>query len=485
MSQLNVPVPEQAPEPGLRRALKNRHIQMIALGGAIGTGLFYGSSESIQLAGPSILLAYLIGGAVIFMVMRALGEMSVDDPVSGAFSHYAYKSWSSRAGFVSGWNYWFNYIAVAMAELSIVGGYVNYWFPDIPAWLSASFFLVAITAVNLIGVKAFGEFEFWFAIIKVVAVVGMIVLGVAVIVFQLNANPALPAPSFTHLFDPASGGFFPNGLLTLRDGAWIGMGMALVVVMFSFGGVELIGITAGEADNPKRTIPRAINQVVYRILIFYVGALAVIMAVIPWTTIDGKMSPFVQIFDNVGITFAAHILNFVVLTAAMSVYNSGLYSNGRMLYSLAQQGNAPSFMKRLSKQGTPWVGILLSALVTVFAVVVVFCWPEFAFNYLMSIALISGIINWSMIMITQMKFRKRLGAQQAESLEFKLPGGRATSYVVLGFLGLVVLLMCLSPGYQIAVILGPIWLVILLVAYEIKRRLHPETHHVVQGPENQ
>jgi L-asparagine transporter-like permease len=204
------------------------------------------------------------------------------------------------------------------------------------------------------------------------------------------------------------------------------------------------------------------------------------MAVIPWTTIDGKMSPFVQIFDNVGITFAAHILNFVVLTAAMSVYNSGLYSNGRMLYSLAHQGNAPSFLKKLSKQGTPWVGVLASAFITVFAVFVVFIWPDFAFGYMMSVALIAGIINWSMIMITQMKFRKRLGAQGAAKLEFKLPGGNVTSYVVLAFLAIVVVLMCLSPGYRIAVFLGPIWLLVLLVAYEIKRRLHPETHHVVR-----
>jgi L-asparagine transporter-like permease len=481
-SETDVPQSERGSEQGLRRALKNRHIQMIALGGAIGTGLFYGSAESIQLAGPSILLAYLIGGTMIFMIMRALGEMSVDDPVSGAFSHYAYRHWSSRAGFVSGWNYWFNYIAVAMAELAIVGGYINYWFPDIPRWLSAAFFLVAITSVNLIGVKAFGEFEFWFAIIKVVAVIGMIVLGLAVIIFQLNANPDLPKPSFGHLFDPATGGFFPNGLLTLTNGAWIGMAMALVVVMFSFGGVELIGITAGEADNPKRTIPKAINQVVYRILIFYIGALAVIMAVIPWTTIDGQMSPFVQIFDNVGITFAAHILNFVVLTAAMSVYNSGLYSNGRMLYSLAHQGNAPAILKRLSKQGTPWVGILASAFVTVFAVIVVFIWPDFAFSYMMSIALIAGIINWSMIMITQMKFRRQLDPDKTRSLAFKLPGGKITSYTVLVFLAVVVVLMCLSPNYRVAVILGPIWLLILLVAYEVKRRMHPETHHVVHNP---
>jgi AAT family amino acid transporter len=452
---------------GLHRALKNRHIQMIALGGAIGTGLFYGSSESIQVAGPSILLAYLVGGLVIFFVMRALGEMSVDDPQSGAFSYYAYKNWSQRAGFVSGWNYWFNYIAVSMVELAVVGTFVNYWFPDVPAWLSAAFFLVAITLVNLIGVKAFGEFEFWFAIIKVAAVVGMIVLGIVVIAAGITGEGGV-TPSLTHLWD--NGGWFPLGLLTNVDGAWVGLLMALVVVMFSFGGVELIGITAGEADNPKRTIPKAINQVIYRILIFYVGALAVIMCVVPWADIDGEMSPFVKIFDSVGIKVAAGILNFVCLTAVMSVYNSGLYANGRMLYSLAHQGNAPAFLKKVSRNGVPVNGVLASAAVTVVAVVVVFLWPAFAFQYLMSIALIAGIINWTMVMITQRKFRRRIGSEETSKLEFKLPGARFMTWAVIGFLAMVVVLMCFSPSYLVAVIVGPIWLAILLVAYELKRR---------------
>lgn len=455
----------------LRRDLKNRHIQMIALGGAIGTGLFYGSAASIQLAGPSILLGYLIGGTVIFLIIRALGEMSVDHPVSGAFSHYAYENWSPRAGFVSGWNYWFNYIAVAMAELSVVGIYVNYWFPSIPAWLSAAFCLVTITAVNLIGVKAFGEFEFWFALIKVAAVIGMIVLGVAVVVLGYNHNPDLPDPSFAHLF--SEGGFFPNGIG--------GMLMALVVIMFSFGGIELIGITAGEADNPKKTIPKAINQVIYRILIFYVGSLAVIMAVIPWNMIDGKLSPFVQIFDNVGISFAAHILNFVVLTAALSVYNSGLYSNGRMLYSLAQQGNAPKVLTKVSTSGVPYVGVLVSSVVTVFAVVVVLLWPEFAFGYLLSIALFAGIINWTMIMITQRKFRKRIGPEGVAGLEFKLPGSNWVTVPILAFLALVVVLMALSEGFRMAVIIGPLWLGGLLLAYEIKSRRQAKSGGAASG----
>lgn len=444
---------------GFKRDLKNRHIQMIALGGAIGTGLFYGSSESISLAGPAVLIAYALGGAIIFLVVRALGEMSVDEPVSGAFSHYAYKNWSPRAGFVSGWNYWFNYIAVSMAELSVVGIYVNYWLPGIPPWLSAAFFLISITAVNLIGVKAFGEFEFWFALIKVAAVIGMIVLGLAVILLGFNSNPALPAPSFAHLVD--DNGFFPFGLS--------GLLLSVPVVMFSFGGVELIGITAGEASNPSRTIPKAINQVIWRILLFYIGALTVVMSVIPWRSITGEMSPFVQIFDNVGIKGAAHILNFVVLTAVLSVYNSGLYSNGRMLCSLAQQGNAPSYLKRISPNGVPIAGVLTSSLITVLAVIVVFLWPDFAFQYLLSIAVIAGVINWSMILITQYKFRKRIGAAAA-SLAFRLPGGQAATWITLCLLALVVVLMAITPAYRSAVIIGPIWLIVLIIAYEINTR---------------
>lgn len=349
MSTNSTPAPSGTPAPGtpttsapaatgthatthaahLHRDLHNRHIQMIALGGAIGTGLFYGSASSISLAGPAILFVYLIGGCTIYLVMRALGEMSVHEPVPGAFSHYAYTYWSPRAGFISGWNYWFNYIFVAMSELSVVGLYINYWFPAVPTWLTAAFCLVFITAVNLLGVRAFGEFEFWFALVKVIAIIGMIVLGILVLVVGLQEpHQVPPGTSFAELV-------FPNGLK--------GATFAFVVVMFSFGGIELIGITAGEADDPRRSIPRAINLVIQRILIFYVLSLAIIMAVIPWRSIDGHASPFVQIFDSVGITFAAHILNFVVLTAALSVYNSGLYSNGRMLYSLAQQGNAPCF----------------------------------------------------------------------------------------------------------------------------------------------
>ena len=443
---------------GLRKGLTTRHIQMIAFGGAIGTGLFYGSAEGIKLAGPSILLAYALGGVVIFFVVRAMGEMSVHRPSSGSFSRYANDYWSPRAGFVAGWNYWFNYVAVAMAELTVVGQYIQYWFPSVPAWASAAAVLLVITAVNLVGVKAFGEFEFWFAAIKVAAVVGMIALGLYVIAAGVNSNPRLPDPSFGHLF---SDGFLAKGLT--------GLAASLVFVMFSFGGIELIGITAGEAENPQRSIPKAVNQVVYRILIFYIGALTIVMAVVPWRQINGKLSPFVQIFDSVGISVAAHVLNFVVLTAALSVYNSGLYSNGRVLYSLARQGNAPKAFMRLSRRGIPYAGVLFSSMVTAVAVAVIYFLPETAFSILMAMALGASIISWVMILLTHRAFRKRIGSGLAD-LAFKLPGGLASNAVALVSLVGVFILMAFNPDYRTSVAVMPIWLFILFAAYEVKKR---------------
>ncbi|AKV56164.1 aromatic amino acid transporter [Bifidobacterium actinocoloniiforme DSM 22766] len=471
----------------LQRTLKNRHIQLISLGGAIGTGLFYGSSESIKLAGPAILLAYLIGGAAIFMIVRALSEMSVEDAQAGAFSYYASRYWSKRAGFVSGWNYWLNYILVSMVELAVVGSFVSYWFPAIPAWVSAAVFLLVITAANLMGVARFGEFEFWFATIKIVAIIAMIIGGAAVVIMALPTTGGMRA-SFSNWFN--DGGFFPTGLLRRGPGGqWTGLLMALTMVMFSFGGTELIGITAGETADPRKTIPRATNDIIWRILVFYIAALGVIMAVVPWRSIgqpDARgvvTSPFVQIFDSVGVHAAAGILNFVCLTAVMSVYNSALYSNSRMLYSLAQQGNAPSYLARVSRGGVPYAGVLTSAAITALAVLVVFLWPRFAFNYLMSVATIATLINWTIIMITEMKFRKavaagrgpgalagRTGQPALNAIAFKLPWPRVTPWVLLAFMALVVALMCFSPSYRVAVIIGPIWLAALVAAYQLTMR---------------
>lgn len=476
-------VSAQRQSQSLRQDLENRHIQLIALGGAIGTGLFYGSAESISLAGPSILLAYLIGGFIVFLIMRALGEMSVYDPKAGAFSYYASRYWHPRAGFISGWNYWANYILVSMVELSMVGTFIQYWFPSIPAWASAAVFMVLITGANLLGVKAFGETEFWFAIIKIAAVIAMVVVGLTLIIFAIP-NSSKTIPSFANLMNQP-GGFLPHGVLSRTsaasgDGAsYTGLLMALVVVMFSFGGTELIGITATETKDPRTTIPKATNQIVWRILLFYVTGLAVIMAVVPWRRIGQPnangvvVSPFVQIFDTAGFRLAAGLLNFVCLTAVISVYNSGLYSNSRMLYSLAKQGNAPAYLGKLNARGIPAAGVLTSAAITAIAVVVVFLWPSFAFNYLMSIATFAALLNWSMIAITNLMFRRRIGQQAARKLAFKLPWARVSPWVILCFMALLYILMWLYPSYRVAAILGPLWVAVLYIASGMVRRKRP------------
>lgn len=441
----------------LQRGLKNRHIQMIALGGAIGTGLFYGSAGAIQLAGPAIMLAYLIGGMAIFLIMRMLGEMSVDEPVSGSFSYYANKYWGEFAGFLSGWNYWFNYIVVSMAELTAVGIYINYWWPNVPHWVTALVFLVLITLANLMNVKLYGEFEFWFAIIKVVAIIGMIVLG-AVLIFMGNDGSG-----FNNLWD--HGGFMPNG-------SWSFL-LSLVIVMFSFGGIELIGITAGEADNPKKTIPKAINQVIWRILIFYIGALCVMMILSPWKVVGMDGSPFVQIFENIGIPAAATILNIVVLTAALSVYNSGIYSNARMLYSLAQQGNAPKLLMKLNKKGTPVIGVLVSSTFTLVAVILNYLIPGKVFMYLISVAVIAAVISWVTIIVVNLKFRK---AKAGENIEFKTPWHPISNYACLAFMALIIILMTQIDDMKMAVYILPVWLFILFGGYKIKKSLQSKTN---------
>ena len=434
----------------LARGLKNRHIQMIALGGAIGTGLFYGSAASIQLVGPGIIVSYIIGGFVMYLIMRMLGEMSTEEPVAGAFSHFAYKYWGEFAGFLAGWNYWFLYILVSMAELTVVGIYVAYWFPDFPAWLTSLIVLVSITAINLINVRLYGEAEFWFAIIKVLAVIGMIVLGLVLIVFGLGGEATGISNLWVH------DGFFPHGM-------W-GLLLSLVVVMFSFGGTELIGITAGEADDPKKSIPQAIRQVMWRILIFYIGALTVMMIIFPWNQVGMEGSPFVTIFSKLGIGSAANILNFVVLTAAISVYNSGIYSNGRMLYSLAEQGNAPKFFTKLGANKVPYVAILFSSACTLVVVAINYLIPEGAFMQVMAVATTAATITWVMIVLVHMRFRKAHAADVSK-LTFPAPFYPIANYFCVGFMALIIVMMTQMESMQMAVFVLPAWLIVLYVGF--------------------
>ncbi|MBV6322096.1 amino acid permease [Duganella violaceipulchra] len=439
----------------LKRGLKSRHIQLIALGGAIGTGLFLGIAQTIQMAGPSVLLGYGVAGMIAFFIMRQLGEMVVDEPVAGSFSYFADKYCGHLAGFMSGWNYWVLYVLVSMAELSAVGIYVQYWWPAIPTWMSALAFFVIINGISLSNVKAFGEMEFWFAIIKVVAIVGMIGFGAWLLVSGHAGPEATVANLWQH------GGFFPNG--------FGGLVMAMAVIMFSFGGLELIGITAAEADEPSRTIPKATNQAIYRILIFYIGALGILLSLYPWQKVVTGGSPFVLIFHALNSDLVAHVLNAVVLTAALSVYNSCVYSNTRMLYGLAKQGNAPQVLLTVNRRGVPLAALGVSALATGVCVVVNYFMPGKAFGFLMGLVVSALIINWAMISWIHLRFRAQKKAE-GKTTAFRSLAYPLTNYLCLAFLAGILVVMYMTPDLQLSVYLIPVWLAALGAGYLVRQK---------------
>lgn len=439
---------------GLKRGLKNRHIQLIALGGAIGTGLFLGIAQTIQMAGPSVLLGYAIAGVVAFFIMRQLGEMVVDEPVAGSFSYFADKYCGRFAGFISGWNYWVLYILVGMAELSAVGIYVQYWWPGIPTWVSALAFFVLVNAINLASVKSYGEAEFWFSIIKVLAIVGMIAFGG----YLLIAGHAGPDASVANLW--RNGGFFPNGVG--------GLVMSMAAILFSFGGLELVGITAAEAEDPSRTIPKATNQVIYRILVFYIGALGVLLSLYPWQKVVTGGSPFVLIFHALSSDLVANVLNVVVVTAALSVYNSGVYCNSRMLYGLASQGNAPRALLSVNRRGIPLAALAASAIATGSCVVINYLMPHEAFEFLMGLVVSAIIINWAMISLIHLRFRRQKRAM-LETTRFASLGYPLTNYFCLAFLAGILVIMSFTPGLRISVYLIPVWLLVLGLCYRFRQ----------------
>jgi len=455
---------QDIPSTALQRGLKNRHIQLIALGGAIGTGLFLGSAGVLKMAGPAMILGYGIGGMIAFFIMRQLGEMIVEEPVAGSFSHFAHQYWGRFAGFLAGWNYWVLYVLVGMSELTAVGKYINYWWPSFPTWATAAMFFVLINAINLTRVDWFGESEFWFAIVKVVAVIGMIVLGS----YLLVSGEGGPQASISNLWQ--HGGFLPHG--------WTGLMLALAPIMFSFGGLELVGIAAAETSEPKKVIPKAINQLVYRILIFYIGALVVLLALRPWDQLllalsqggdDYRSSPFVSVFSIIGDHLAANILNFVVLTAALSVYNSCVYCNSRMLYGLASQGDAPKVFLKVNRRGVPVTAIAVSAFMTVICVFVNYTIPEHALELLMSLVVAALVINWAMISLAHLKFK---AAKRVEGAITTFPSlwYPWTNYLCLAFVVLILSLMTQLPGIAVSVYAIPVWLVVVWGFYWLRNR---------------
>ncbi|MGG1244739.1 hypothetical protein BSBH6_02554 [Bacillus subtilis] len=437
----------------LHRGLEERHISLMSLGAAIGVGLFLGSASAIQLAGPGILAAYAISGLIMFFIMRALGEMAIQKPVAGSFSRYARDYLGPLAGYLTGWNYWFLWVVTCMAEITAVGIYMGYWFPDVPNWIWALSALVIMTGVNFLAVKAYGELEFWFALIKIVAILSMIVVGLLMIIAGVG-NGGI-ATGISNLWN--NGGFFPHGIK--------GVLLSLQMVMFAYLGIEMIGVTAGEVKNPQKSLAKAIDTVFWRILIFYVGALFVIMSIYPWQEIGSQGSPFVLTFEKVGIPSAAGIINFVVLTAALSSCNSGIFSTGRMLFNLAEQGEAPKAYGQLTKGGIPGKAVLVSAGALLVGVLLNYVMPAKVFTWVTSIATFGAIWTWAIILLSQIRYRKSLQPEEKKHLKYKMPFFPFTSYVSLAFLAFVVILMAYSPDTRVAVIIGPVWFLILLAVY--------------------
>lgn len=442
----------------LQRRLTPRHITFMALGMCIGAGLFLGSASTINLAGPSVLFAYLFGGAMIFIIMRALGEMAAHEPIAGSFSAYAHKYLGPFAGYLTGWNYWLLMMGVGIAESTAVGIYMKEWFPELPQWIWAFASVAMIGGLNLMAVKVYGELEFWFALIKVLTVVLMILGGFGIIWLGWGngGQPVGVSNLWTH------GGWFPNGVT--------GMVLALPVLVFSFGGIETIGMAAAEAAQPERTIPRAVNSVIWRILIFYIGSLFVIMAIYPWNELGTQGSPFVTTFAKLGIPRAAGLINFVVITAALSSFNSTTFSGSRMLYSLASQGQAPAAMQRLSAQAVPVRGVLVTIGFLLLGVLLNYLVPGRIFGMIMSILAFNTVWTWGTVLVAHWSFRRR----QAQALPFRLRLWPASSVLALAFLAFVLFMLGYSADTRVALYVGVAWVALLTVAYRlcgIERRM--------------
>lgn len=449
----------------LKQRLSNRHIQLLALGGAVGTGLFLGSAGVLELAGPSMILGYGVVGIIMFLICRYLGEMLVETQAADSFSYFARNYWGEFAGFFAGWNCFLQYVFVGMLELTAAGKFIQFWWPDIPTWTTAMFFFVVINALNFVSVRIYGETEFWLAVVKVGAIVAMIATGG----YLLVSGVAGPSANVSNLWK--YGGFMPNG--------WHGLVMSVAFIAFSFGGLEMLGFTAAEAKDPKRSIPKAINQVLYRILIFYVGSMMILMALMPWTELLASIkaggdtyshSPFVMVFSALGSRFTADVLNFVVLTAALSVYNGMVYCNSRLLYGMAQQGQAPKILGRVSQRGVPYMGILYPATYTALCVVLNYVMPQGAIELLMSLVVAGLVLMWVIIVVTHMKFRATLEAK-GKKPTFRAPLSPYSNYVCLLFLALVTLVLYLTPSVRVSVYAMPVWVGAVYLIYRIRKGL--------------
>lgn len=439
----------------LHRELNNRHIQLIAIGGAIGTGLFLGSGQTISLTGPSLLFTYMIIGVVLFAFMRALGELLLSNTRFNSFVDIANEYLGPFGGFAIGWTYWLCWIVSSMSDLTAMGQYFAFWYPQVPNWITVLFIVLILISFNLLGARLFGELEFWFSIIKVVTIIAMVIVGLVLIFFSFKTHYG--HASFTNLI--SHGGMFPGGTF--------GFLMSFQIAVYSFIGIELIGVTAGETKDPEKTLPKAINNVPIRILLFYIGGLLVIMSVIPWNDIDPNSSPFVKLFTLIGVPFAAGIVNFVVLTAAASATNSGIYSNSRILFGLSQQGLGPKVLNKTNSHGVPYLSMLVSSIALLIAALLNYIFPNAIqlFIYVTTLSTVLFLVVWAMIIVAYLMYLKKHPEAHKNS-KFKLIGGKPIAYIILAFFFFVFILLFFSDETRAAIYISPFWFIFLFFFYK-------------------
>src|SRR6195952_3182362 len=387
-----------AEQVGYKQSLNRRHVQMIAIGGAIGTGLFLGSASRLHSTGPALLLSYAFVGVIAYFLMRALGELVLHRPTSGAFVSYMREFFGEKAAFVTGWLYWLNWGLTGIAELSAVGLYVQYWFPLMPTWATVLIALAVVLVVNLLSARAFGEFEFWAAIAKVGAIVIFLVVGLVVVIggFSIGGHEA----GFHNLWSNP-GGFWPSS----GDYNWYGPLLAMSGVVFAYAAIEMVGVAAGEMQDSKTEVPKAVNTVIFRIAVFYCGSILLLVSMLPTSEYKSGTSPFVTVFERLGLTWMSAVIQAILIVAALSSLNSGLYSTGRVLRSLGMSDQAPKFTLKMSSSGVPWAGIVMTSVVFVFGALLNYLVPD-AFEIALEAAAIGVIFPWGTIFVCQLRLRK-------------------------------------------------------------------------------
>ncbi|WP_330336690.1 amino acid permease [Streptomyces sp. NBC_00557] len=459
--------PADAGDAGYSKDLKARHINMIAIGGAIGTGLLLGAGGRLHNAGPALALAYLVCGVFAFFVVRALGELVLYRPSSGSFVSYAREFLGEKGAYVAGWMYFLNWSTTGIADITAIALYTHYWsfFTSIPQWVLALIALAVVLAVNLISVKIFGEMEFWFSIIKVATIVGFMLISVFLLATQHKVGGHTPGLSVI----TGHGGVFPHGVMPVV--------LVMQGVIFAYAALELVGVAAGETAEPEKIVPRAVNSIMWRVGLFYVGSVVLLALLLPGSVYSADESPFVTVLSKIGVPAAGDVMNLVVLTAAMSSLNSGLYSTGRILRSMAMAGSAPRFTARMSRSQVPYGGILLTCAVCVLGVGLNYLMPSQAFEIVLNVASLGIVSTWVIIMICHMIFVRRARAGLATRPHFQLKFSPVTEIATIAFLLACLGMMWNDPEVgRKTVLLIPV-IAVLLVAgwFAVRRRVDRRT----------